>query len=524
VIIGNMEHFEGINLSDLYPVEGSGGYGKPGFKVATGGSTGTSLALAAYYMVASGLYDRVMAVGWELLSASAGETTTGIVTAFDPIYERPTLAGAISALAIVACDYIKRYRITSEQSALAMVKARQNAAKNPHAHLKKPVTVEEVLASPMLSYPIRLLDMCPTSDGACAVIFASERGVRASAGRPAWVRAVASCHNHTYLGDTFRGSATYKNTLQEAARLAYRKAGISRPRDEIDVAEVYSPCTFAELEWLEDLGFCGPGEGGSLVESGATEITGDIPINPSGGVLCTNPIGATGLIRVAEAAIQVRGEGDAHQVPDVRTAMATGFGGSFWNEILILDGRKWTRIARRILFSLRGGYSIMKHEQTNRTETEYLTVSIQPVLPYRYSAGIYGSRFLEALKDRKILGSRCSPCGMVLVPPRIVCARCLEKMEEFIELPPTGTLTSYTQVTFPFLDPFTGELRPIPYCYGMIRLDGADNTLQFFLEEKEIQNVRIGLRLRAVFREKREGNLRDILFFRTDKGSPDRNT
>lgn len=340
VIIGNMEHFEGINLSDLWPVEGSGAYGKPGMKVATGGCTGSSLAIAAYYMVASGLYNRVMAVGWEMLSASAGETTTGIVTAFDPIYERPTLAGAISALAIVACEYVEKYKIPHEQAALAMVKARANAARNPHAHLRKPVTVEEVLASSMLSYPIRLLDMCPTSDGACAVIFASEEGVRQSAGKPAWVRAVASCHNYTYLGDTFSGSITYKNTLQEAARIAYKQAGISRPKEEIDVAEIYSPCTYAELQWLEDLGFCGPGEGGRFIASGATEIGGKNPVNPSGGVMCTNPIGATGLIRVAEAAIQIRGEGGDRQVADVRTAMATGFGGSFWNEILILSSQR----------------------------------------------------------------------------------------------------------------------------------------------------------------------------------------
>jgi uncharacterized OB-fold protein len=90
-------------------------------------------------------------------------------------------------------------------------------------------------------------------------------------------------------------------------------------------------------------------------------------------------------------------------------------------------------------------------------------------------------------------------------------------MREFVELPLTGVLTSYTQVTFPFIDPFTGGPRPIPYCYGMIRFDGADNTFQFFLEETDIQKIHIGLRLRAVFREKREGNIRDILFFRTDK-------
>lgn len=90
-------------------------------------------------------------------------------------------------------------------------------------------------------------------------------------------------------------------------------------------------------------------------------------------------------------------------------------------------------------------------------------------------------------------------------------------MTEFVELPPTGVLTSYTQVTLPFIDPFTGEPRPIPYCYGMIKFDGADNTFQFFLEETDIRKIHIGLRLRAVFQQKREGNIRDILFFRTEK-------
>ena len=159
------------------------------------------------------------------------------------------------------------------------------------------------------------------------------------------------------------------------------------------------------------------------------------------------------------------------------------------------------------------------------THIENLTVSFNVSLPYRYSAGRYGSRFLEALKDKKILASRCGSassasgggCGLVLVPPRIVCARCFKKMEEFVDLPPTGVLTSYTQVTFSFIDPYTGETRPIPYCYGMIRFDGADNTFQFFLEETDIRKIHMGLRLRAVFRKKREGTIRDILFFRTDK-------
>ena len=163
----------------------------------------------------------------------------------------------------------------------------------------------------------------------------------------------------------------------------------------------------------------------------------------------------------------------------------------------------------------------MSEKPGNPPQMEHLSISAVVVLPYRYSAGRYGSRFLEALKNQKFLASRCRACGLVLVPPRIVCAGCFKKMEEFVELPPTGSLISYTQVTFPFLDPFTGEIRPIPYCYGMIRLDGADNTFQFFLEEKDVRRIRFGLRVRAVFREEREGTLRDILYFRTAETPPD---
>jgi acetyl-CoA C-acetyltransferase len=336
VVVGNMEHFEGIHLSDLWAVEGTGGAGKPQLKIATGGTTGSSLAQAAYYLVASGFFRTVMAVGWERLSDSEGETTTGIVTAFDPIYERPTLAGAVSGLAVMACQYQARHGTRSEDAALVVVQARENAARNPHAHLRQPVTVAEVLASPVLSTPIRHLDMCPTSDGACAVVFTSRPGD----GRVAWVRGVSSRHNHTYIGDVTEGAVSYLHTLRLAAEDAYRQAGVRDPRPEFDVVEMYEPCTWAAFEWAEALGLCGPGEAARMWAEGATRLHGDLPVNPSGGVLCANPIGATGLIRVAEASMQVRGTAGERQVEDARLALTTGFGGSFWSEVMVLGAER----------------------------------------------------------------------------------------------------------------------------------------------------------------------------------------
>jgi acetyl-CoA C-acetyltransferase len=103
------------------------------------------------------------------------------------------------------------------------------------------------------------------------------------------------------------------------------------------VAELYEPCTFAELSWYEALGFCGWGEAGKLIDSGKTQMGGELPVNPSGGVISTNCIGATAMIRVAEAALQLQGKAGERQVEGAKTALATGFGGSWWSEVTILE-------------------------------------------------------------------------------------------------------------------------------------------------------------------------------------------
>lgn len=344
VVIGNMEHFEGINLSDQWALEGGGAYLKPQIKIATGGTTGSSLAACGYYHVASGMFDVVLVIGWE--KQSEGDTTAGIITAFDPIFERPGLAGAVGGLAMMAAGYIEKYNVPQEQAAMAAVKARKNAQKNPYAHLQLELTVEDVMKSPMLSYPIKLLDMCPTSDGACAIIFAGESFVKKSPNKPAWVKAVVGRHNHSLISDIgtdeiFKlGRLKVGATLERAAQDAYRLVGITNPRKELDVIELYEPCSFSEIHWCEYLGLCESGEGGNLMESGATSLDGEIPVNPSGGVMSANPIGATGMIRVAEASLQLQGKAGEHQIEGAKTSMATGFGGSAWNEVMILDTEK----------------------------------------------------------------------------------------------------------------------------------------------------------------------------------------
>ncbi|MEN6360465.1 MAG: thiolase family protein [Smithella sp.] len=334
IVIGNMDHFEGVNYVDCWSVDGSGGVMKPVIKITTGGTTGASLAIAGYHMVGSGMFEKVLIIGWEKNSES--DTTGAITTAFDPIWDRQVFAGAISGLAVEAQAYMARYGASDRDGARVSVRDRKNAMNNPHAQLRKEVSLEQVLASPMLADPIHLLDVCPRSDGACAVIMASEDVAEKICPNPDWIWGTSAHNTYAYLGDCDWGRLT---SMEQCAREIFKKAGIKEPRKELDVIEMYQPYSFAGLIWIEDMGIVGHGEAPKYVWDGNTDMGGELPINPSGGVISCNPIGATGLIRCAEAAMQVMGKADGRQVLDVNFAVSTGFGGCMWTNML-LHGKK----------------------------------------------------------------------------------------------------------------------------------------------------------------------------------------
>lgn len=144
-------------------------------------------------------------------------------------------------------------------------------------------------------------------------------------------------------------------------------------------------------------------------------------------------------------------------------------------------------------------------------------ISILTNLPYAYSAGRPLSRFLVAMRDEaKILASRCQTCSRSMVPPRSFCPHCHKPLTEFVEVGPGGILDTFSVINFSFIDPFTGIERPIPYGYGIIKLDGCDNVLPHFLDVAEPEKLKIGQRVEAVFepKENRAGALTDIKYFR----------
>jgi acetyl-CoA C-acetyltransferase len=334
VVFGSSpEYFEGVNQPELWCGEYAGALNKPYYRVHTGGTVGAATGMAAVYQVASGMFDTVLAVTSDKLSE--GVVQLGLSTVYDPIFGRDFACGAPSAVAIQSRWYMKKSGATENHSAIIAVKNRLNALNNPYAHLKIPnITTDMVLKSPFISSPLRLLDVCPASDGACAMIFANEERAKRITKTPAWVKGVSSVAEG--VGYTNRDWAK-PIALNAAAKKAYQQAGITNPLKELDVAEIYEAFTYQEMIWSEGMFFCEENDGWKLAEEGVTQMTGDLPINPSGGVLSTNTIGASAMMRQCEAALQVMGKADKRQVDGVKTALAHGWGGGIqFHSVMIL--------------------------------------------------------------------------------------------------------------------------------------------------------------------------------------------
>jgi acetyl-CoA C-acetyltransferase len=271
--------------------------------------------------VQAGVHDRVLAVAWEKQSESNAMWALSIPIPFN----MPVGAGAGGYFAPHVRSYIRRSGAPNHVGAIVAAKDRRNGAKNPFAHLQQAdITVESVQASQMLWDPIRYDETCPSSDGACAVVLGDQAAAEASNRPVAWIRATSMRTEPTM----FSGKDNVNPRAgADAATALWQAAGITSPRDQIDAAEIYVPFSWFEPMWLENLGFAEPGQGWRLTESGETEITGMLPVNPSGGVLSSNPIGASGLLRFAESAMQVMGKAGEHQVPGAKTALGHAYGG-----------------------------------------------------------------------------------------------------------------------------------------------------------------------------------------------------
>src|SRR5205807_2163963 len=336
VVIGKAPAmFEGVMMPELYLADALGAAGKPMLRVHTAGSVGGSTAIVAAHLVQAGIHRRVLTVAFEKQSDSDPMWALTVKVPF----QLPVVAGAGGYFAPIVRSYIRRSGAPADVGIKVAVKDRQNALRNPYAHLHiEDISVEKVATSPMLWDPIRYLETCPSSDGACALVLGDESAARRAPSPPAWVVATAMRSEPTMFAGR---DQVNPRAGQDCARDLYRQAGISDPRREIDVAEVYVPFSWFEPMWMENLGFAAEGDGWKMTESGATALDGELPINPSGGVLSSNPIGASGMLRFAEAALQVRGQAGEHQVDGARVALGHAYGGGsqFFSTWLVAAAR-----------------------------------------------------------------------------------------------------------------------------------------------------------------------------------------
>jgi acetyl-CoA C-acetyltransferase len=322
VVVGKApDMFEGVMMPELWLADALGATGKPLMRVHTAGSVGGSTALVAAHLVRSGVHEKVLTVSFQKQSESEA---TWAITPNIP-FQMPLVAGAGGYFSPLIRAYIRRSGAPDHIGMKVAVKDRKNALKNPYAHLHlEDISMEMVANSPMLWNPIRYLECCPSSDGACAMVLASEKHANRSNTPPAWVLATAMRSEPTMFSGR---NQVDPRAGRECVADLYAQVGVRNPRKEIDVAEIYVPFSWYEPMWLENLGFCGLDEGWKLTDAGVTEMGGDMPINPSGGVLSSNPIGASGMLRFAEAALQVRGQAGEHQIDGARLALGHAYGG-----------------------------------------------------------------------------------------------------------------------------------------------------------------------------------------------------
>jgi acetyl-CoA C-acetyltransferase len=324
VILGKApDMFEGVVMPELYLTDALGCNGKPMLRVHTAGSVGGSTAIVAASYVQSGAFKRVLTVSFEKQSESNAMWALSNPQPFSPHLN----AGAGGYFAPIIREYMRRSKAPYNAGIKVATKDRLHALRNPLAHLHlENISMEMVEESPMLWDPLRFLEVCPSSDGACAMVIAHESLVSQSPKAPSWIRGTAMRSEPTmYAGR----EEVNPQAGRDCAADVYKQAGISDPRRDIDCAEVYVPFSWYEPMWLENLGFAEEGKGWQLTMDGVTSLDegGDTPWNCSGGVLSSNPIGASGMIRFAEAALQVRNDAGDHQVEGAKTALGHAYGG-----------------------------------------------------------------------------------------------------------------------------------------------------------------------------------------------------
>lgn len=321
----------GENAPERSYIGAAAGLGKTYFRVNTGGATGEAAFSAAVDLIQSGRADVAVAVAAERMGQV--KTVPKVFnTIFDPIWEKDRSLSTLTMAGVRATRQMIMWGYTPELWAHIAVRNFDHAALNPLAQMAPSLTLEDVLSARILTWPIRKYDACPTSEGACAVVLVAEDALPEGA-TPAWVSGRSSHSDSYFMGDRLgrpEGDLVEVKSLKMSADKAYAEAGITDPVAQLDVIEIQAAWTHYETMALPALGICSPTEVPEVILGGfgSRKNVGQPVMNPSGSAQAANPVGCTGLVRIAEAALQVRGKAGDRQIPGCATALATSGGGT----------------------------------------------------------------------------------------------------------------------------------------------------------------------------------------------------
>ncbi len=533
--------FDGVHMKGEYLSDGAGAFGKPFIRTYVGGGSGVFTAIQAWYTVASGMADVVLAVAEEKMSSTQPHPQGAFLTIFDNILERPLGPNLLWIFALEMNRYMTAYGLDKRDIASVAVKNKRNAADHPAALLGQgDITIEDVLASETLAWPVQRLDVSPISDGAVAVIIASEDAAKRITNSPVWIEGVGWNLDTAYWTNR---DLVFPEYVANAARMAYDMAGITEPRKQIHVAEPYDPFDYKELHHLEGLLLFDRGKAPEAARDGVLNRDGDLPSCPSGGLLGVgNPIAAAGLMKIAELFWQLRGEAGARQVPGTpERGVAQAWGDLMQVGTVVVmgrdgapsgtsspAGREEAPSGTSSSLSPREGPSggplapgtlspplgSLRGQALSEAEFRGATGAVEHDLDARYGwdAGVAIGRFLDGLEEGLILGRECRSCRRILVPPRMFCERCFRGTDAWIEVQQTGIVQTFSICHVRWDMQRLAE----PEIPAVIAIDGSDGGFLHMLGDVGPDDVSIGMAVEAVWRpeSERTGSILDIAYFR----------
>ena len=510
--------FDGIHMNGENLIAGAGGSGKPYLRHYVGGGTGVMSPIHGWMHVASGKFKNCLVVAEEKMSPCNPHPAGAFLTIFDHTTEQPLELTLIHIFAIEMCRFMHTYGYSEEEIAQVSVLCKKNALAHPAAQIAKEITVKDVMDSQLLSWPVKRMDISPTSDAACAIVLSNEHEARNHCKNPVFIDGVGFRLDTAYWCTR---DLAYPNYVAMAAQDAYRMAGITKPEDEIDIWEPYDPFDYKALHHMNALLLDRTGrKAKEMLLSGAFERDGSHPMCPSGGALGVgNPIAATGLMKIAELYFQLSGQAGARQVSkNAHRGIAQAWGDLMQVGTVVVmsgDGGIPTRNSR---------WNEMKQEDLAGTPLkdarDVAHIDYEPDLQYAWDNGAALTTYLDGFKHGKIRASHCGTCGRMMIPARAFCENCnLREVHDYYDLPDTGTVETYT------LSNVAWDSSLLPKgqvnIFAVVSMDGASEHMGLIhmLEEVDPKDVKIGMRVKAVWKPEAErvGNVLDLKYFRPMK-------